>query len=293
MMIAQGSSVALVTPMKDTGEVDFLAFERLIQFHIDEGTENIIVAGTTGEASTLTSKEHVEVIEYACNYSDQISIIAGTGSNSTRQTIDLSKAVEYLPIKAFLIVVPYYNKPTQRGLIEHFTIIADSLKKPIILYNVPGRTVVNMTNETIIELAKHSNIIGIKEASGDVSRLEEINLNTPDDFVLLSGDDESCMNFMLAGGHGCISVTANVAPRQMRTLCDLSVLKDDAKAKDLDNLLQPLHKAMFTESNPIPVKAALSIMGMIENNIRLPLTPHDAKLSEGLRLVLKNLKIIE
>jgi 4-hydroxy-tetrahydrodipicolinate synthase len=293
MMIAQGSSVALVTPMKDTGEVDFLAFERLIQFHIDEGTENIIVAGTTGEASTLTSKEHVEVIEYACNYSDQISIIAGTGSNSTRQTIDLSKTVEDLPIKAFLTVVPYYNKPTQRGLIEHFTIIADSLKKPIILYNVPGRTVINMTNETIIELAKHSNIIGIKEASGDVSRVEEINLNTPDDFVLLSGDDESCMNFMLAGGHGCISVTANVAPRQMRTLCDMSVSKDDAKARDLDNLMQPLHKAMFTESNPIPVKAALSIMGMIENNIRLPLTPHDAKLSGELRLVLKNLKIIQ
>jgi 4-hydroxy-tetrahydrodipicolinate synthase len=190
-------------------------------------------------------------------------------------------------------VVPYYNKPTQRGLIEHFTIIADSLKKPIILYNVPGRTVINMTNETIIELAKHSNIIGIKEASGDVTRVDEINLNTPDDFVLLSGDDESCMNFMLAGGHGCISVTANVAPRQMRTLCDLSVLKDDAKARDLDNLLQPLHKAMFTESNPIPVKAALSIMGMIENNIRLPLTPHDAKRSEELRLVLKNLKIIQ
>ena len=272
-MIGNGSTVALVTPMTNAGGLDWSALTNLIDFHIASGTQNIVIAGTTGESSTLSTDEHIMVIEKACEIAaGRIPIIAGTGSNSTSQTIDLSAAVGGLPIAGYLVVVPYYNKPTQYGLEAHFTAIADALDKPIILYNVPGRTVVDMSNETIIKLSKHQNIAGVKEASGDLTRLAELRQMTGNNFLLLSGDDGTSCEFMLRGGDGCISVTANVLPSQMRRLCDLAISGNREEATSLDQEIQPLHQSLFFESNPIPVKYALHTMGLIASGIRLPLT---------------------
>jgi len=268
-----GSMVALVTPMGEDGAVAYDELARLIDFHVDGGTEALVIAGTTGESATLTHDEHLELLERSCALAGgRIPIIAGTGSNSTRQTLELSVEACRLPIVALLIVTPYYNKPTQEGLFRHYTAIADAVDKPVILYNVPGRTAVDLKPATAIRLAAHPRIVGIKEATGDIGRVAELRAGAGPDFVLLSGDDATSREFMLAGGDGVISVTGNVAPRGLRSLCDAARSGDRDAAAELDAPLADLHRDLFIESNPIPVKWALRAMGLIGPGIRLPLT---------------------
>ena len=269
-----GSMVAVVTPMDADGAVNYREFAKVIDFHVDSGTEALIVAGTTGESATLDHDEHVDVIAKACELAaGRIPIIAGTGSNSTSQTLKLSRAVDRLPIAAFLIVTPYYNKPPQEGMRRHFTVIADAVSRPVILYNVPGRTGVDLKPETVIKLAAHPNIQAIKEATGELNRVRVLRDACGKSFKLLSGDDATSCEFMLQGGDGVISVTANVAPAGMRQLCDAAVAGKRAEAEGIDAHLQPLHRTLFCESNPIPVKWAVQRMGLIGPGIRLPLMP--------------------
>jgi 4-hydroxy-tetrahydrodipicolinate synthase len=269
-----GSMVAVVTPMDADGAVNYRQFARLIDFHVDSGTQVLVVAGTTGESATLDHDEHIEVIERACELADgRIAIVAGTGSNSTAQTLDLSRAVDRLPVVAFLVVTPYYNKPTQEGMRRHFSAVADAVTKPIILYNVPGRTGVDLKPETVIKLASHPNINAIKEATGELNRVHVLREACGPDFRILSGDDATGCEFMLQGGDGVISVTANVAAAAMRRLCDAAIARKRAEAERIDATLQPLHRTLFCESNPIPVKWAVQQMGLIGPGIRLPLTP--------------------
>ncbi len=282
-----GSMVAVVTPMDDEGAINYRDLGRLLDFHVDSGTEALIVAGTTGESATLDHSEHVALIERACRLADgRIPIIAGTGSNSTSQTLTLSRAVDRLPIDAFLIVTPYYNKPPQEGMRRHFSAVADAVEHPVILYNVPGRTGVDLKPETVVELAAHPNIVGIKEATGELDRVRSLREQCGPEFVLLSGDDATACEFMLQGGDGVISVTGNVAPRQMRQLCDAARAGQRAEAQRIDATLQGLHRTLFSESNPIPVKWAVQQMGLIGPGIRLPLTPfaprHHAAVREAM-----------
>jgi 4-hydroxy-tetrahydrodipicolinate synthase len=268
-----GSMVALVTPMDANGAVNYGQLQGLIDFHIDAGTEALVIAGTTGESATLTHAEHIELLERSCELAaGRIPIIAGTGSNSTAQTLELSRAADRLPIEAFLIVTPYYNKPTQEGLRRHFVTLADALEHPIILYNVPSRTAVDMKPGTVAQLAKHAKIVAIKEATGELRRVGELRKSCGPHFSLLSGDDATSCEFMLLGGDGVISVTANVAAAGMRALCDAARAGDRTEAERIDSQLQPLHSALFLESNPIPVKWAVGRMGLVGPHIRLPLT---------------------
>jgi 4-hydroxy-tetrahydrodipicolinate synthase len=269
-----GSMVALVTPMDSGGAIDYSNLERLIDFHARSGTEMLIIAGTTGESATLDHDEHVELIARSCELvAGRIPIMAGTGSNSTAQTLALSKAVDALPIEAFLVVTPYYNKPTQEGMYRHFTALAEAVRHPVILYNVPGRTGVDLDTETVARLASNPNIAGIKEASGELERVEVLRGECGPGFSLLSGEDSTGCEFMLRGGDGVISVTANVAPGGMRKLCDAATAGNRVEAERIDADLQGLHHGLFCESNPIPVKWALQQMGLIGPGIRLPLTP--------------------
>ena len=269
-----GSSVALVTPMTADGAVDFPCLERLVDMHVEEGTDYLVIAGTTGESATLTRAEHIEVIRVAAQRAaGRIPVVAGTGSNSTAQTIDLSRAVAGFPIDGYLIVTPYYNKPTQEGLCQHYLAIADALDRPVILYNVPGRTGVDMLPETVARVSQHLGIVGIKEATGDLSRLPALRAGCGEDFLLLSGDDATCREFILQGGQGVISVTANVAPALMADMCEAALEGDAAVAAELDARLADLHRDLFIESNPIPVKWALERLGLIPGGLRLPLTP--------------------
>jgi 4-hydroxy-tetrahydrodipicolinate synthase len=270
----KGSMVAVVTPMNADGTVNYRDFARVIDFHATGGTEALIVAGTTGESATLDHEEHVELLERACELAEErIPIIAGTGSNSTTQTLNLSRAVDRLPVAAFLVVTPYYNKPPQEGMRRHFAAVADAVHHPVILYNVPGRTGVDLKPETVAKLAAHPNIVGIKEATGELARVRTLRETCGADFVLLSGDDATAREFMLQGGDGVISVTGNVAPDGMRRLCDAARAGRRADAERIDADLQPLHKNLFCESNPIPVKWAVQKMGLIGPGIRLPLIP--------------------
>jgi 4-hydroxy-tetrahydrodipicolinate synthase len=269
-----GSMVAVVTPMDADGAVNYRQFAKVIDFHVESGTQVLVVAGTTGESATLDHNEHIDVIEKACELAaGRIPIMAGTGSNSTTQTLKLSRAVDRLPIVGFLVVTPYYNKPPQEGMRRHFSAIADAVGHPVILYNVPGRTGVDLKPETVIKLASHPNIQGIKEATGELNRIRVLRDACGPDFKLLSGDDETCCEFMLQGGDGVISVTANVAASGMRQLCDAARAHRRDVAEAIDVRLQPLHKKLFCESNPIPVKWAVQRMGLIGPGIRLPLTP--------------------
>jgi 4-hydroxy-tetrahydrodipicolinate synthase len=289
-----GSMVAVVTPMDADGAVNYRQFAKVIDFHVDSGTEVLVVAGTTGESATLDHEEHIELIEKACELAaERIPIVAGVGSNSTAQTLKLSRAVDRLPIAGFLVVTPYYNKPTQEGMRRHFSAVADAVTRPVILYNVPGRTGVDLKPETVIKLAAHANIAAIKEATGELNRIRVLRDGCGPEFGLLSGDDATCCEFMLQGGDGVISVTANVAAAGMRRLCDAARAGKRAEAERIDATLQPLHKTLFCESNPIPVKWAVQQMGLIGPGIRLPLTPlapqyHapvlDAMTAAGIRL---------
>ncbi len=280
----KGSLVALATPFDSDNRVDYTSLKRLIDFHVEEGTDGLVIAGTTGEAATLSKAEHVTLIARAVEMVDgRIPVIAGTGSNSTQQTIDLSLEVGTSGIDAFLVVVPYYNKPVQEGMYQHFTAVADAVTKPLMLYNVPGRTVADMQAETVARLAAHGNIFGIKEATGDIGRLRQIQALVDGDFMFYSGDDFTALQFLEAGGHGIVTVSGNVVPAAIAGLCKLVAAGKHAEAKALDDSLQPLNEALFVESNPIPVKWALSQMQLMRPNLRLPLTEFAGQYHEQMR----------
>lgn len=273
-----GSIVALITPMHADGNVDWSTLQRLLDMHLDAGTAAIGAVGTTGESATLNASEHCEVIRFCVKYSaGRIPIIAGTGSNSTREAIELSEAAAGAGADACLLVTPYYNRPTQCGLYEHFKAIAEAVAIPQILYNVPGRTAVDMSNDTVVRLAELDNIVGIKDATGDVARGRELIQRCGDVIAVYSGDDATAMELMLAGGRGNISVTANVAPALMAQLCRLALAGERAQAEAINTRLAPLNQALFLEPNPIPVKWALHRRGLIGEGIRLPLTSLDER----------------
>ena len=269
----KGSLVALVTPMSGDGGIDYDSLKRLIDWQIEQGTDGLVIAGTTGESSTLTKAEHVELIRRSADIvAGRVPVIAGTGSNSTRQTIELSAEVSSAAIDGFLMVTPYYNKPTQEGLFRHYQAIADTVQKPIMLYNVPGRTAVDLLPETVARLAGHPRIMGVKEATGDVGRVRQIRALCGPDFGLYSGDDATARAFILAGGDGVVTVTGNPAPAKMAAMTAAAGAGDADAAGKLDQALAALHRDLFVESNPIPVKWALEVMGRIPPGIRLPLT---------------------
>ena len=288
-----GSIVALATPMEESGAVDWPALEKLVEMHIEKGTDSIVAMGTTGESATLDTKEHLSVIAQIIKWVDgRIPVIAGTGANSTSEAIHLTQQAEKLGADAALLVTPYYNKPTQEGLYLHHKAIAENAKIPQILYNVPGRTAVDMLPETIARLADFENIVGVKEATGDLERGAEVIRLVGDRMAVYSGDDETAYALILAGAKGNISVTANVAPAQMHALCEAALTGDDEQAKSMNDALMPLHNAMFSESNPIPVKWALHEMGLMGPAIRLPLTPLSIELREPLRNILSQFNLV-
>ena len=288
-----GSLVALVTPMLDDGGVDFNAYRALIDWHIEQGTDAIVAVGTSGESPTVSVDEHCELIKVAVEHSaGRIPIIAGAGGNSTREAIELTKAAKELGADAALLVTPYYNKPTQEGLYQHYKAIAEAVDIPQILYNVPGRTGVDMQNETVIRLADVKNIVGIKDATGDVPRGQALIEGLNNKIAVYSGDDETAWELILLGAKGNISVTANVAPKQMSEICEAALAGDKAKAQSLNQQIANLHNILFCESNPIPVKWALHEMGYIGTGIRLPLTPLAEQYREPLRNGLKVAGII-
>ena len=269
-----GSLVAIVTPMHEDGSLDLASLAGLIEHHIEGGTDGIVSVGTTGESATLSHDEHQVVIEKTIRCVDgRIPVIAGTGSNSTAEALEMTKVAHELGADACLLVVPYYNKPTQEGLYQHFKLIAESVPVPQILYNVPGRTAVDLHNSTAICLSHIDNIIGIKDATADIERGRKLMEQSADDFVSYSGQDTAAVELMLAGGKGTISVTANVAPRLMHEMCVAAVAGDIDLAFELNDKLMPLHEAMFIESNPIPAKWGVSQQGYIQNSLRLPLVP--------------------
>jgi len=276
----EGSLVALITPMTEDGSVDFSALTRLIELHIESGTHGIVAVGTTGESSTLNVDEHLAVVDHTVKVSDRrIPIIAGTGGNSTQEAIHLTRQAAQLGADAALSVVPYYNKPTQEGLFQHFKAIAEAVPIAQILYNVPGRTVADMSNETIARLAVIDNIVGCKDATGDLERGKALLDLCGHQLTILSGDDPSALEYMKLGARGDISVTANVAPKLMSDMCAAALLGNFDLAAQLDTRLRGLHATLFIESNPIPVKYAVSKMGYTANKLRLPLT----SLSVGLQ----------
>ncbi|CAI8775934.1 MULTISPECIES: 4-hydroxy-tetrahydrodipicolinate synthase [unclassified Pseudomonas] len=271
-MIA-GSMVALVTPMDAQGRLDWDSLGKLVDFHLEKGTHAIVAVGTTGESATLDVDEHIKVIEFVVKrVAGRIPVIAGTGANSTSEAVHLTRNAKKAGADACLLVVPYYNKPTQEGLYQHFKHIAEAVDIPQILYNVPGRTACDMQAETVIRLSTVANIIGIKEATGDLTRAKAILDGVSKDFIVLSGDDPTAVELILMGGKGNISVTANVAPREMADLCEAALEGNAEKARAINEKLMPLHKNLFIEANPIPVKWALVEMGLMQQGIRLPLT---------------------
>ncbi len=293
-MLLTGSQVALVTPMNAAGAIDVVALERLIEWHIESGTEGLVIAGTTGESPTLLRDERESLLDRVIKrVQGRVPVIVGTGSNSTEQTLDMSRRAAAAGADALLLVVPYYNKPPQRALSAHFRTVADAVDCPILLYNVPSRTGVDLVPETVAELATVRNIVGIKEASARLERVGELHRRCGSEFVLLSGDDATAAAFMLAGGDGVVSVTANVVPHRMRRLCDAARSGDIETARALNQELVPLNQVLFVESNPIPVKWALQRMGRIESGIRQPLM----NLAEAHRAVvesaLKALGVVE
>jgi 4-hydroxy-tetrahydrodipicolinate synthase len=282
-----GSLVALATPFDSDNRVDFASLKGLIEFHVSAGTDGLVIAGTTGEAATLTKSEHEQLIARAVEFvAGRLPVIAGTGSNSTQQTIELSLAVAASGIDAYLVVVPYYNKPVQEGMVGHFSAIADAVEKPVMMYNVPGRTVADMQADTVGRLAKHGNIFGIKEATGNIERLREIKALVDNDFMLYSGDDFTALEFLENGGHGIVTVSGNVVPAAIAQLCKLAADGDFKRARALDETLHALNDALFVESNPIPVKWALHQMGLMSPRMRLPLTEFADQYHEQMRAAL-------
>ena len=280
----QGSMVALITPMTASGQVDEAALEALVGFHLDNQTDAIVAVGTTGESATLSHQEHQHVLKRVVDIVDKkIPVIAGTGSNSTAEALELTAAAHKIGADAALLVAPYYNKPNQEGLYQHFKALANGVTIPQILYNVPGRTVSDILPDTVDRLAGISNIVGIKEATGDMARAAELVERCADRIDIYSGDDPTAFELILLGGKGNISVTANVVPQLMHDICAAALAGDREKALELDNKAKPLHQALFTDPNPIPVKWALAKMGYGDiNGIRLPLVPLEESLQAGL-----------
>jgi 4-hydroxy-tetrahydrodipicolinate synthase len=283
-----GSLVALVTPMHEDGSVDLVRLKELIDWHVAEGTDGIVIVGTTGESPTVDVEEHSQLISFAVKCAaGRVPVIAGTGGNSTREAIELTRYAKEAGAQAGLSVVPYYNKPTQEGIYQHFRAIAEAVDLPLYLYNVPGRTGADMSNDTVLRLAEVPNIVGLKDATGAIDRGLELILSAPEGFALYSGDDLTALAFMLLGGHGVISVTANVAPRAMHEMCVAALAADVKPAREINARLAGLHRHLFCEPNPIPVKWALERMGRISRGIRLPLTPlsevNHSKLAGALR----------
>ena len=283
-----GSMVALVTPMDEDGAVSEASLAGLIEFHLERGTDAIVAVGTTGESATLDFDEHCQVIRRVVRMvAGRIPVIAGTGANSTSEAIELTRCAMQAGADACLLVTPYYNKPTQEGLYLHHRAIAEAVPIPQILYNVPGRTAVDMHNDTVVRLAEISNIVGLKDATGDLDRVPDLVARCGDRIDLYSGDDATGMEFMLAGGRGVISVTANVVPAEMHAMCEAALRGDRAEAEAVNARVDPLHQALFLEANPIPVKWALYEMGLIPAGIRLPLTPLSEQCRAPLRQALQ------
>lgn len=283
-----GSIVALITPFADDESVDYATLRKLVDWHAEQGTDGIVAMGTTGESPTVSEAEHCDIIRTAVEQAaGRVHVMAGCGSNSTREAIHYAQFARSVGADSQLQVVPYYNKPTQAGLIQHFTAIADAVDLPLVLYNVPGRTVADLHPDTTLQLAEHPNIVGIKEASGNIERAQYLIRNVPEGFAVYSGDDGTAVALMLAGGSGNISVTANIAPAQMHRLCKAAIAGNAAAAMTIQMQLLPLHQALFLEANPIPVKWAASQMGLCGDGIRLPLTPlsaeHHARLGDAMQ----------
>ncbi|MCD8514226.1 MAG: 4-hydroxy-tetrahydrodipicolinate synthase [Nitrincola sp.] len=284
-----GSMVALVTPMTLNGDIDWEALKRLVEFHVEKGTASIVAVGTTGESATLDCDEHTEAIRFVVDQvNGRIPVIAGTGANSTREAIELTRAAKSVGADASLLVTPYYNKPTQEGLYQHYAKIAESVDIPQILYNVPGRTACDMLPETVLRLMNVANIVGIKEATGNLERAKHLIEATPENFAVYSGDDATAIELILLGGQGNISVTANVAPAEMAELCRLGLAGEAEAARALQQRLMPLHTTLFVEANPIPVKWALAEMGLMQGGLRLPLTPLSSQYHDLVRQALKD-----
>lgn len=289
----KGSIVAIVTPMHADGKLDIPALRKLIDWHIAEGTDGIVIVGTTGESATVDFEEHFELIRVAVEHAaKRIPVIAGTGGNSTREAIELTRFAKEAGADAALVVVPYYNRPTQEGMYLHFKAIAEAVDLPIILYNVPGRTVADMSNETVVRLAGIRNIVGIKDATGNIGRGVELMRMVPPGFAVYSGDDPSAMALMFCGAAGNISVTANVAPRAMHELCAAAMGGDIARAIEINNKVFPLHTKLFVEPNPVPVKWAMAEMGLIPPGLRLPLAPLSSSYHDTVRGALREAGVL-
>jgi 4-hydroxy-tetrahydrodipicolinate synthase len=273
----KGSIVAIVSPMHEDGTLDLEAYRRLIEWHIAEGTNGIVAVGTTGESPTVDPEEHGELIRVAVDAArGRVPVVAGTGGNSTAEAIELTEHARKVGASATLQVVPYYNKPTQEGLYRHFRTIAERVDLPMILYNVPGRTVADLGTDTTLRLAQLPGIVGLKDATSDMARAADVLKHAPSTFALYSGNDDTALALMMLGGHGVISVTANIAPRLMSEMCRAALAGEYAKARAINNQLLPVHFKLFVEANPIPVKWALAKMGRIPGGIRLPLVPLSA-----------------
>jgi 4-hydroxy-tetrahydrodipicolinate synthase len=284
----QGSIVAIVTPMHEDGSLDLPGLRKLIDWHIAEGTDGIVIVGTTGESPTVSVEEHCELIKIAVEQSaKRVPIIAGTGGNSTTESIELTEYARKVGADASLLVVPYYNRPTQEGMYRHFRAIAEAVDIPVILYNVPGRSVADMSNDTIVRLAQVPGIIGVKDATGNIARGTDLLRLAPASFAVYSGDDATAMALMFCGGRGNISVTANIAPRAMHQLCDAAMNGRIKEAVAINNRLLPLHNKLFVEPNPLPVKWAMMQMGLISSGIRLPLVGLGDEYHETVRAALR------
>jgi 4-hydroxy-tetrahydrodipicolinate synthase len=290
----KGSYVALVTPMLPDGKIDVPSLKRLVEFHLNNGTHGIVAVGTTGESATLPFQEHIDVVKLIIEFVDKkIPVIAGSGANSTAEAIFLSEQMSGLGVDGFLSVVPYYNKPQQAGMIAHFNAIADATDVPLILYNVPGRTVADMLPDTVAELSKHKNIVGIKDATGDLSRLEQTKKMVADDFLFFSGDDESGCNFMCKGGDGVISVTANITPKIMSDMCEAALRGDFESSQHLNKQVIDLHRVLFIEPNPVMPKWALYKMGLIDDAfLRLPMVLPELNSKKAIEETLSALNLI-
>jgi 4-hydroxy-tetrahydrodipicolinate synthase len=287
-VMIQGSMVALVTPMLADNSLDWAGLHKLVDWHLEQGTHAIVAVGTTGESPTLEIEEHLEVVRRVVDQvNGRIPVIAGTGANSTAEAVEWTQAAKDVGVDACLLVTPYYNKPTQEGLFLHHQHIAKSVAIPQLLYNVPGRTGVDMKPETVLRLAKIANIIGIKEATGDLERAKLLIDQVPQDFAIISGDDATAVDLILLGGKGDISVTANVVPAAIAQMCELALAGKAEEARAINDRLLPLHTAMFVESNPIPVKWAVAEMGLIQSGIRLPLTILSAQYHQQLRTAMQ------
>jgi 4-hydroxy-tetrahydrodipicolinate synthase len=293
-IMIQGSIVAIVTPMHADGSLDLPGLRKLVDWHIAEGTDSIVIVGTTGESPTVSVEEHCELIRVTVEHAaKRIPIIAGTGGNSTSEAIELTRYAKSVGADASLQVVPYYNRPTQEGMYQHFKAIAEAVDLPVILYNVPGRTVADMSNETILRLAQVPGVIGVKDATGNIARGTDLIRLAPEDFAVYSGDDATAMALMFCGGKGNISVTANVAPRAMHELCTAAMEGRVADAVQINNQLIPLHNKLFIEPNPLPVKWALTQMGLMGPGIRLPLVPLSESYHETVRGALREAGVLQ